>query len=1376
MAFEEQLRRLHADGYLDRAQAAAMLAGTAAGISVLLGVVRDLLAAKDGGRDLAGPVAIEALSGAAESSPALRSTVTDLLAAALRGGGAAGIAWPAATALVELDPGRALTELLAAGERPAAEQDQPSLARGLELLATRDPQTRGRLLEPLTRLLRSEDDLARSAAARGLAMIDDDRAFDALLRRVEDAPQDHHAVVDALLRSPRASARSGDLIRALAEVVDSGSGQAWSAASSLTRLDGGRPVLLDMAERPGQQTPVIMALAEAGERAAVPMLLRKLESEPGAEAVVVSALGRLGDPAAVPALARRLADGRLGAVPARALRELGDEGLRELVRQFDSPVATARAAVAAALTGPPSAVPMLGVEPAATVGDRLVELLADASDADTARIARILGSLEDASAADALTGLLADDRPAVRLAAVEALGRLPGPAAMDDASRLLEDPVPEVRAAAVRTVAARAPAAAPELARLLRDPEPEVRLAAVQGLAGSAEPDAVGALLGALDDENPRVRVAAAGAMPPAGPDAVARLEDLMVDGDGAGGGAGAGTAAVAVELREAAARSLARSGADGMAAVRRAARSADPSARMAAAAAAEVLADGLAVIDDLLDDPDPAVRRRALRAVPVLAAGVPDRADATPHLWDPLARLLGRRLRSAGPELRPDYGEALVSIAQAPFGPVVAEELVRSLEHPQREVVRTAAASIGASIDRLDAARTPLPGWLRVQRDAYVLHLSPQAQSVVAALESATRREPETAAAASAALGAVGVALARKRTAGAVDLNIMYYEAPSRERDDELLERLADAGRSGPGGVRHLDATFIGSDGVLPAGAALREGETYELEVAVRVTPTGIPAVGGREPFPPVPAEGDAVELLVVAEPGHGITVDEPIATLTLPATGDSTANAVFTVTADVPTSSPAALSELRLRVFYRLNLLESAVIRAEVVSRFRPDVRSQLGLELPVTIEHDRVERGFEELSPDDARALHIDVSRRDPGYALRFTWSDGEGRATSLTGGLPLTAAELSTALSDSRNALLEVTMGTPFATELTPSADQSVQVLTRLARVGRDLHTALFRRKLDSAIARIGTLLASAPPSRDSVVQVSVSPDAADFLFPWGLVYDEALPENAWTAPDPAGFWGERYCIEQRLPGTHRRTRPPVATAGDGARMAFMLWEQFPNAADHVASLEALGSGRGLKVAEPITTASAANDAIGQASATDIFYFYTHAHTREAAGDGVRSIQAALAAMAAGTKEHAALQATFDRVVAERDQPSMITLTHGRLQLPDLYARDVGFTNQPLVFLNACESAQLTPALAGESFVAFFLDRGASAFIGTECTMTVVFAHPFAERLLRELVGGASVGSALLATRRHFLGTGNPLGLAYSLYGNAARTFG
>jgi hypothetical protein len=62
-------------------------------------------------------------------------------------------------------------------------------------------------------------------------------------------------------------------------------------------------------------------------------------------------------------------------------------------------------------------------------------------------------------------------------------------------------------------------------------------------------------------------------------------------------------------------------------------------------------------------------------------------------------------------------------------------------------------------------------------------------------------------------------------------------------------------------------------------------------------------------------------------------------------------------------------------------------------------------------------------------------------------------------------------------------------------------------------------------------------------------------------------------------------------------------------------------------------------------------------------------------------------------------------------------------------------------------------------------------GASGVIGVEIDNYAEFAAPFAEHLFKGLFEGNMLGDALLDSRREYLRRGNPLGLVYSLHGQA-----
>ena len=91
-------------------------------------------------------------------------------------------------------------------------------------------------------------------------------------------------------------------------------------------------------------------------------------------------------------------------------------------------------------------------------------------------------------------------------------------------------------------------------------------------------------------------------------------------------------------------------------------------------------------------------------------------------------------------------------------------------------------------------------------------------------------------------------------------------------------------------------------------------------------------------------------------------------------------------------------------------------------------------------------------------------------------------------------------------------------------------------------------------------------------------------------------------------------------------------------------------------------------------------------------------------------------------------------------------------------------------KPLVFINACESADLSPAFY-DGFVPYFMDKGARGVIGTECKTPALFAVEWAQRFFMRFLDGESLGEAFLGLRREFLEKhGNPLGLLYAVYCN------
>lgn len=93
-----------------------------------------------------------------------------------------------------------------------------------------------------------------------------------------------------------------------------------------------------------------------------------------------------------------------------------------------------------------------------------------------------------------------------------------------------------------------------------------------------------------------------------------------------------------------------------------------------------------------------------------------------------------------------------------------------------------------------------------------------------------------------------------------------------------------------------------------------------------------------------------------------------------------------------------------------------------------------------------------------------------------------------------------------------------------------------------------------------------------------------------------------------------------------------------------------------------------------------------------------------------------------------------------------------------------------TTRPLVFLNGCHTAALSPSAAFNYATGFLQTAHASAVIGTEIAVFESLAGRFAEECLRRFVVECRpLGEAMLGSRIALLEEGIPLGLAYLAFG-------
>ena len=158
-----------------------------------------------------------------------------------------------------------------------------------------------------------------------------------------------------------------------------------------------------------------------------------------------------------------------------------------------------------------------------------------------------------------------------------------------------------------------------------------------------------------------------------------------------------------------------------------------------------------------------------------------------------------------------------------------------------------------------------------------------------------------------------------------------------------------------------------------------------------------------------------------------------------------------------------------------------------------------------------------------------------------------------------------------------------------------------------------------------------------------------------------------------------------------------------------------------------------------------TAADLMQALGDPAMTDqILYFYCHAISR-----GLNET---------GGPDASCLKLSND---------TTITLKDLRREAP----ADLKLAGNPLVFINACESAELSSAFY-DGFVPYFMNKGARGVIGTECLTPAYFATEWASRFFIRFLGGQRLGEACLDLRREFMiEHRNPLGLLYAVHCDA-----
>lgn len=445
---------------------------------------------------------------------------------------------------------------------------------------------------------------------------------------------------------------------------------------------------------------------------------------------------------------------------------------------------------------------------------------------------------------------------------------------------------------------------------------------------------------------------------------------------------------------------------------------------------------------------------------------------------------------------------------------------------------------------------------------------------------------------------------------------------------------------------------------------------------------------------------------------------------------------------------SSERDLATVAVHFFYNFSAVESVEIKAEVLEEGDDLPLSHFYLSMPIKATYRKL-GDWVQLEDVDRREMTIFVnSSGNDRYQLTFAYGGLEYK-----GALRLTKQELEDIILEIREKLeyLAVDQNSPIKHRKRYAFKTHVH---ELAELGGILWVKLFESEENKSLWQTSQFLKQFPVETGGTIQVIIKPDAAGFMFPWNLLYDGEFPLDSKAVPEDIleGFWGMRYCIEQApLDRMERKWRCKPVQLGEHLMLSFMLKKDLPNADAQKRLMADLAQRSQHKIAvnEPIINADACFNLLRD-NDSDILYFYSRGYTRRRRAD--------IAFKPDTTREK-----------------SHIELSEGKLYLRqlELSKRQIALRKEPVVILNMCESAQITPSLS-EGFIPFFLEQGAVAVVGTECAMTTDFAHPFAEAFFESFLRGNPLGRALLTARRKFLQPDEfmaPLGLAYALYGLA-----
>lgn len=511
-----------------------------------------------------------------------------------------------------------------------------------------------------------------------------------------------------------------------------------------------------------------------------------------------------------------------------------------------------------------------------------------------------------------------------------------------------------------------------------------------------------------------------------------------------------------------------------------------------------------------------------------------------------------------------------------------------------------------------------------------------------------------------------------------------------------------------------------------------LELGQTYDLKFNVdlpradaRATAGGIGAL-----MQTTPPDQEKIEIQVVLDTDDFTVYGAADGTLVVPRVGKSKNTVTFSV--EPKKNGPCTIKALFMvnnRVFQRMTItLQVGAVAANATAQSTTSSGLTLGSALART--------------PSQQHMLNLMIIKKDAGYQF-IVQNGGMFRAF-----LNLSEAQIADLITRAREVLKQIVYTTVNGQYAYQGEDTNIPAavhaasLKELAKLGYFLYQKVFYAPGNAADAqRMGSLLREL--SQKEQLHIGIIPER--FVFPWALLYDrDPLDLNN---VDPEGFWGFKHIVEY-LPEFSSPTTinfNPEIVVSDKLGIGFV----FNTTIDTQLSRPIVKTQRDFLQALPgVTVSEHPNvqdlyDLLNNADApTQLLYFYCHA---------------------------------VSNIPGEKGgvDSSRVILSDGPVPLDELniYAptNRPPLKQAPLVFLNACQSAELSPYLY-DGLVPYLITRGARGVLGTEVDTPALFAAEFAQEFLKRFVaGGQTLGELLLDMRRSYLTQkNNVMGLLYALY--------